>query len=46
VSVLRRSSVIITFILGAIFFKEKNLRSKALALLILLIGMVILVFAS
>jgi len=46
VSVLRRSSVIITFILGAIFFKEKNLRSKALALLILLIGMIILVFAS
>ena len=46
VSILRRSSVIITFICGALFFKEKNLRSKAVALLILLAGMVILVFAS
>ena len=46
VSVLRRSSVIITFICGAIFFKEKNLKSKALALLILLISMIILVYAS
>lgn len=46
VSILRRSSVIITFICGAIFFKEKNLRSKGLALLILLVSMVILVLAS
>lgn len=46
VSILRRSSVIITFICGALFFKEKNLRSKGLALLILLVSMVILVLAS
>lgn len=46
VSILRRSSVIITFICGAIFFKEKNLRSKAVAMLILLASMIILVLAS
>ncbi|MBQ3743468.1 MAG: DMT family transporter [Bacteroidales bacterium] len=46
VSMLRRSSVIITFVFGAILFKEKRLRSKGLALLILLIAMAILVFSS
>lgn len=46
VSILRRSSVLITFVCGAIFFKEKNLKSKAVALLILLVSMIILVLAS
>ena len=46
VSMLRRSSVIITFICGALFFKEKNLRSKGIAMLILLAAMAILVFSS
>ncbi|MBR3292523.1 MAG: DMT family transporter [Bacteroidales bacterium] len=46
VSILRRSSVIITFICGAIFFKEKNLKSKGIALLVLLAAMIILVLAS
>ena len=46
VSMLRRSSVIITFVFGALVFKEKNLRSKGLALLILLAGMTILLFSS
>ena len=46
VSMLRRSSVIITFLCGAVVFKEKNLYHKGLALLILLISMTILVFAS
>lgn len=46
VSMLRRSSVIITFICGALFFKEKNLRSKGIATLILLGAMAILVFSS
>jgi transporter family protein len=46
VSMLRRSSVIITFVFGAILFKEKNLKSKSLALLILLAAMAILVFSS
>ncbi|MBR1539094.1 MAG: DMT family transporter [Bacteroidales bacterium] len=46
VSMLRRSSVIITFLCGAVIFKEKNLRQKGLALLILLVSMAILVFVS
>lgn len=46
VSMLRRSSVIITFVFGALVFKEKNLRSKGLALLILLAGMTMLLFSS
>ncbi|MCR5710280.1 MAG: DMT family transporter [Bacteroidales bacterium] len=46
VSMLRRSSVIITFLCGAVVFKERYLRQKGLALLILLIGMAILVFSS
>jgi len=46
VSMLRRSSVIVTFIFGAIFFKERRIREKAAALTILLISMAILVFAS
>lgn len=46
VSMLRRSSVIITFICGAVFFKEKNLKEKGVALAILLVAMAILVFSS
>jgi len=46
VSLLRRSSVIVTFISGAIIFKEGNLKAKALDLFILLCGMTILVLAS
>lgn len=46
VSMLRRSSVIITFLCGALVFREKNLKSKGLALLVLLVSMAILVFAS
>lgn len=46
VSMLRRSSVIITFLCGAVVFKEKNLKQKGLALLILLVSMAILVFVS
>jgi len=46
VSMLRRSSVIVTFICGAIFFKEGRIKEKAFALLILLIGMAIMVFGS
>lgn len=46
ISLLRRSSVIVSFISGAILFKEGNLKAKAFDLLILLAGMTILVFAS
>ena len=46
VSLLRRCNVIVTFVCGAILFKEKNLKAKSLDLAILLIGMVFLVLGS
>lgn len=42
VSMVRRSSVIVSFIFGAMLFREKNLRSKAIDLVLILIGMVFL----
>ena len=39
VSLVRRSSVIISFICGAIIFKERNLKAKALDLGLILLGM-------
>lgn len=42
VSMVRRSSVIVSFICGAIFFREKNLKSKAIDLVLVLIGMIFL----
>lgn len=39
VSLVRRGSVIVSFLFGALIFKEKNLRAKALDLLLLLAGM-------
>ena len=46
ISMIRRSSVLVTFIGGAILFKETNLRSKSLALAVLLAGMALIVFGS
>jgi transporter family protein len=45
-SVLRRTSVIISFTLGAILFKEKNLKRKAFALLGILGGVLLIIFGS
>ena len=42
VSMVRRSSVIVSFLCGALFLHEKNLRSKAVDLLLVLLGMVCL----
>ena len=39
VSMVRRSSVLVSFIFGAILFREKNLKSKAIDLILVLIGM-------
>ena len=39
VALVRRSSVIVSFACAAIIFKERNLRAKALDLLLILIGM-------
>lgn len=46
VSLIRRASVLVTFGLGAIIFKEKNVRAKAGVLAVLLAGMVLLVIGS
>ncbi len=46
VSMIRRSSVVVTFLCGALLYGEKNLRSKALDLLLILIGMVLLAIGS
>lgn len=42
VSMARRSSVIVSFLFGAMVFREKNLKSKALDLLLVLLGMIFL----
>jgi len=44
ISLLRRFSVVVTFVLGAIIFKETNLKDKAIDLAVLLAGITILVF--
>ncbi|MDA3893204.1 MAG: DMT family transporter [Salinivirgaceae bacterium] len=41
VSVLRRTSVVLSFTLGAVIFKEANLKRKAIALLGILTGVII-----
>ena len=46
VSMVRRGSVIVSFLFAALVFKEKNLRSKALDLALVLLGMVFLYFGS
>lgn len=46
VSIIRRCSVIVSFVLGAILFKEKNLAGKALALFLMLGGIILTMFAT
>ncbi len=46
VSLIRRSSVIVTFTLGAIIFKEKRIAQKGGVLLLMLAGLSILMFAT
>ncbi len=46
ISLLRRCAVIVTFAVGAIFFKEKKIKAKAFDLAILLAGMVFLLLGS
>lgn len=41
-SLMRRFSVTITFVLGAIFFKERNLKRKGIALALVLSGLALL----
>lgn len=46
VSMVRRGSVLVSFTFGALFFKEKNLKSKAIDLLLVLLGMFFLYLGS
>jgi len=46
VSMVRRGSVVVSFLFGAVFFREKNLRSKAVDLLLVLLGMLFLYIGS
>lgn len=46
ISMIRRSSVVITFLFGAFVFKEQNIRDKGVDLAILLAGIALLLFGS
>lgn len=46
VSMIRRGSVVVSFLFGAVFFHEKNLRAKALDLALILLGMIFLYIGS
>ena len=46
VSMIRRGSVIVSFMFGAMFFHEKNLRAKTVDLALVLLGMVFLYIGS
>ena len=46
VSMIRRSSVVVTFACGALLFGERNLRTKLLDLILIIIGMVLLALGS
>jgi multidrug transporter EmrE-like cation transporter len=43
---IRRGSVVVSFLFGALIFHEKNLKSKALDLALVLLGMVFLYLGS
>lgn len=46
VSMVRRSSVLVSFLFGAMIFREKNLKSKVIDLLLVLLGMIFLYIGS
>ena len=46
VSMIRRGSVVVSFLFGALAFEEKNLKAKALDLSLVLLGMVFLYLGS
>jgi transporter family protein len=45
-SMVRRSSVIVSFLFGALVFKEKNLKSKAIDLILVILSMIFLYFGT
>ena len=46
VSMVRRGSVVVSFLCGALLFREKNLKSKAVDLLLVLLGMLFLYWGT
>ena len=46
VSMIRRSSVIVTFVCGVMLFGERNIRAKLVDLILILVGMVMLAVGS
>ncbi len=46
VSMVRRGSVVVSFLFGAAFFHEKNLKAKAVDLALVLLGMIFLAIGS
>ncbi len=46
ISMVRRGSVVVSFLFGALLFREKNLKSKALDLLFVLMGLFFLYIGS
>ena len=46
VSMIRRGSVIVSFLFGAVVFHERNLKSKAIDLALVLLGMIFLYIGS
>lgn len=46
VSMVRRSSVVVSFIFGALVFREKNIKAKAIDLALVVIGMLFLYIGS
>ena len=46
VSMVRRGSVIVSFLCGALLFREKNLKAKALDLCLVILGMIFLWIGS
>jgi uncharacterized membrane protein len=46
VSMIRRGSVIVSFLFGAAFFHEKNLKAKVVDLALVLLGMIFLAIGS
>ena len=46
ISIIRRSSIIVSFVLGAFIFKEKKLKRKSLALVLMLGGVILTMFGT
>ena len=46
ISMIRRFSVVVSFVCAAIIFGEKNLKSKAFDMLLILVGMILLAIGS